>query len=71
MKLIAVFVSEVDLDVRTKGCEIIRMEPVQELLEEIYEGDPRMASGWLFNYSSLEPLNKTRKNWSLRYAAAF
>jgi chemotaxis methyl-accepting protein methylase len=65
------FVSGVDLDVRTKVATELGWNPVQELLEEIYEGDPRMASGWPFNYSSLEPLNKGKQNWSFRYAAAF
>jgi chemotaxis methyl-accepting protein methylase len=65
------FVSGVDLDVRTKVAKELGWNPVQELLEEIYEGDPRMASGWPFNYSSLEPLNKRTQNWRLRYAAAF
>jgi SAM-dependent methyltransferase len=65
------FVSGVDLDVRTKIAKELGWNPVQELLEEIYEGDPRMASGWPFNYSSLEPLNKRTQKWRLRYAAAF
>jgi chemotaxis methyl-accepting protein methylase len=39
------FVSGVDLDVRTKVARELGWNPVQELLEEIYEGDPRMASG--------------------------
>jgi chemotaxis methyl-accepting protein methylase len=65
------FVSGVDLDVRTKVAKDLGWNPVLELLEEIYEGDPRMASGWPFNYSSLEPLNKRRENWRLRYAAVF
>jgi hypothetical protein len=65
------FVSGVDLDVRTKVAKELGWDPVQELLEGIYEGDPRMASGWSFNYSSLEPSNKRRKNWRVRYAAAF
>ena len=65
------FVSGIDLDVRTKVAKDLGWSPVQELLEEIHAGDPRMANGWPFNYSSLEPLNKRRQNWSLRYAAAF
>jgi chemotaxis methyl-accepting protein methylase/mannose-6-phosphate isomerase-like protein (cupin superfamily) len=65
------FVSGIDLDIRTKVAKELGWNPLQELLEEIHEGDPRMASGWPFNYSSLEPLNKGRRNWSLRYAAAF
>jgi chemotaxis methyl-accepting protein methylase len=65
------FVSGVDLDIRTKVAKELGWSPVQELLEEIHAGDPRMANGWPFNYSSVEPLNKGRPNWRLRYAAAF
>jgi hypothetical protein len=59
------------VDIRTKVAKELGWNPVQELLEEIHEGDPRMGSGWPFNYSSLEPLNKRRLDWRLRYAAAF
>jgi SAM-dependent methyltransferase/quercetin dioxygenase-like cupin family protein len=65
------FVSGVDLDVRTSVAKELGWKPMQELLEEIHEGDPRMRSGWPFNYSSLEPLNKNRQDWRLRYASAF
>jgi chemotaxis methyl-accepting protein methylase/mannose-6-phosphate isomerase-like protein (cupin superfamily) len=65
------FVSGVDLEVRTKVAEQLGWQPLQELLEEIHYGDPRMGGGWPWNYSSLEPLNRKRKDWRLRYAAAF
>jgi chemotaxis methyl-accepting protein methylase len=65
------FVSGVDLDIRTKVAKELGLSPVEELLEEIHAGDPRMTKGWPFNYSSLEPLNKRRLDWRLRYAAAF
>jgi len=65
------FVSGVDLKIRTKVARDLGWHPVQELLEEIHGGDPRMGSSWPFNYSSLEPLNKRRRDWRLRYATAF
>jgi chemotaxis methyl-accepting protein methylase len=65
------FVSGVDLSVRTKVAKELGWRPLQELLEEIHNGDPRMSSSWPFNYSSLEPLNKRRHDWGLRYATAF
>jgi chemotaxis methyl-accepting protein methylase len=65
------FVSGVDLNIRTKVAEHLGWTPLQELLEEIHYGDPRMQAGWPWNYSSLEPLNKKRRDWRLRYAAAF
>jgi chemotaxis methyl-accepting protein methylase len=65
------FVSGIDLDIRTKVAKDLGWTPLQELLEEIHEGDPRMGRGWPWNYSALEPLNKRRQDWRLRYAAAF
>jgi SAM-dependent methyltransferase len=65
------FVSGIDMDIRTKVAKDLGWTPLQELLEEIHEGDPRMGTGWPWNYSALEPLNKRRPDWRLRYAAAF
>jgi chemotaxis methyl-accepting protein methylase len=66
-----VFVSGIDLDIRTRVAEDLGWNPVQELLEEIHDGDPRMQVCWPWNYSALEPLNKRRPDWRRRYAAAF
>lgn len=65
------FVSGIDLNIREKVAKELGWIPVQELLEEIHKGDPRMTSNWPFHYAGLEPLNKGRKDWRLRYAAAF
>ena len=65
------FVSGVDLAIRTRVARELGWTPVQELLEEIHEGDPRMGTTWPFNYAALEPLDRRRKDWRLRYAAAF
>ena len=65
------FVSGIDLDVRTKVARDLRWKPVEELLEEIHEGDPYLGRHWPWHYSGLEPLNKKRKDWKIRYAAAF
>ena len=64
------FVSGIDLNVRTKVAEDLGWEPVEELLEEIHEADI-LRNDWPFYYYGLEPLNKTRQDWRLRYAAAF
>jgi chemotaxis methyl-accepting protein methylase/mannose-6-phosphate isomerase-like protein (cupin superfamily) len=66
-----IFVSGVDLSVRTKVAAELGWRPVQELLEEIHEGDPSMRTFWPWHYGGLEPLNKKRRDWKLRYAAAF
>lgn len=60
--------SGIDLDVRTKVAEASGWNPVQELLEEIHEGD---RGRWPCHYAALEPVNKTRQDWRRRYAAAF
>jgi SAM-dependent methyltransferase len=65
------FVSGIDLDIRTKVAKELGWKPVNELLEEIHEGDPRMGASWPFHYSALEPLDKKRKEWKLRYASVF
>ena len=64
-------VSGIDLNVRTRVAEDLGWNPLQELLEEIHEGDPCMKTFWPWHYAGLEPLNKGRRDWRLRYAAAF
>lgn len=65
------FVSGIDIEVRTRVANDLGWLPLTELIEEIHQGDPRMATDWPWNYSALEPLNKRRRDWQLRYAAAF
>jgi SAM-dependent methyltransferase/mannose-6-phosphate isomerase-like protein (cupin superfamily) len=65
------FVSGIDLDVRTKVADDLGWLPQRELLEEIHEGDPCMKTFWPWHYVGLEPLNKKREDWKRRYAAAF
>jgi hypothetical protein len=65
------FVSGIDLDVRTKVAFELGWNPVQELLEEIHDGDPSCKNYWPWHYAGLESLNKRRRDWKVRYAAAF
>jgi SAM-dependent methyltransferase/mannose-6-phosphate isomerase-like protein (cupin superfamily) len=65
------FVSGIDLNVRTKVAKDLGWNPLQELLEEIHNGDPCMKTFWPWHYAGVEPLNKRRRDWRLRYAAAF
>jgi SAM-dependent methyltransferase len=65
------FVSGIDLDIRTKVASDLGWKALQELLEEIHAGDPCMKDFWPCQYGGLEPLNKRRWDWRLRYAAAF
>ena len=65
------FVSGVDLDVRTKVASDLGWEPLQESIEEIHEGDSYLRRYWPSQYAGLEPLNKRRTDWKTRYAAVF
>ena len=65
------FVSGIDLDVRTKVADDLRWKPIPDLIEEIHNGDPSLRDSWPCGYWGLEPLNKRRRDWQLRYASAF
>jgi hypothetical protein len=63
--------SGIDLDVRTKVAADLGWEPVEELIEEIHDGDTSVRADWPWQWWGLEPLNRNRRNWKARYAAAF
>jgi SAM-dependent methyltransferase len=65
------FVSGVDLDVRTKVVLDLGWEPVTELIAEIHDGDPSVRADWPWQWWGLEPLSRRRHDWQTRYAAAF
>ncbi len=65
------FVSGIDLDIRTKVALDLGWTPVLELLEEIHNGDPSVRRDWPWKYWGLEPFNSKRPDWSVRYAAVF
>jgi len=65
------FVSGIDLDVRTRVAIALGWEPLQELIAEIHDGDPSVRADWPCHWWGLEPLNRRRSDWQTRYAAAF
>ena len=65
------FVSGVDLDVRTRVARDLNWTPVSELLEEIHDGDPSVRRDWPWRYWGLEPFDRSRNDWKIRYASAF
>lgn len=65
------FVSGIDLDVRTKVATDLGWNPVQSLLEEIHDGDSSLRRDWPWKYWGLEPFNPGRRDWRVRYAAVF
>jgi hypothetical protein len=64
------FVSGVDLDVRTRVALEMGLEPLPEL-REIHDGDDSIRGGWPTEYWGLEPLDDRRMNWQIRYASVF
>ncbi len=65
------FVSGVDLDVRTKVARDLHWIPIRDLIEQIHDGDPSLRDSWPWGYWGLEPLYKKAHDWHLRYASAF
>jgi SAM-dependent methyltransferase len=65
------FVSGVDLDVRTKVAVDLGWEPVPESIAEIHNGDPSVRADWPWEWWGLEPLNRRKQDWETHYAAVF
>ena len=65
------FVSGIDLDVRTRVAQDLGWKPVIELIREVHEGDASLRRGWPLEYWGLEPFNDRRPDWRIRYASAF
>lgn len=65
------FVSGVDLAVRSKVASDYGWRPVIDLMDEIHEGDPSLRRGWPLEYWGLEPLDQGKEDWKLRYASVF
>ena len=65
------FVSGVDLNVRTRVARDLKWIPVEELLEDVHNGDIWLRRYWPHHYTGLEPLDKNRSDWKIRYAAVF
>jgi chemotaxis methyl-accepting protein methylase len=65
------FVSGVDLDVRTKVAKELKWKPVPDLIREIHEGDSSLAKGWPLEWWGLEPFCEDYPDWRIRYASVF
>jgi chemotaxis methyl-accepting protein methylase len=65
------FVSGVDLDVRSKVARELGWKPITELIRELHEGDQSLRRSWPLEYSALEPLDQGRADWQIRYASVF
>jgi len=65
------FVSGVDLDVRTRVADAFGWKPVPDLLREVHEGDASLIGGWPFGWYGIEPFSDDLPDWKIRYASAF
>lgn len=65
------FVSGVDLEVRAKVARELGWRPIPELIQQIHDGDPSVRGDWPWTWWGLEPLNRSRHDWQMRYAVAF
>jgi chemotaxis methyl-accepting protein methylase len=65
------FVSGVDLDVKTRVARKMGWTPVTEMIKEMYEGDLSLIDGWPMCYWGVEPFSRAVPDWQMRYAAVF
>ena len=65
------FVSGIDLDVRTRVARGMGWKPVSDMIRDIHEGDPSLRRGWPLEYWGLEPFCDDRSDWRIRYASVF
>jgi chemotaxis methyl-accepting protein methylase len=65
------FVSGVDLAVRAKVASEQAWRPVTDLIEEVHEGDQTLRRDWPLHYWGLEPLDRGKEDWKVRYASVF
>jgi chemotaxis methyl-accepting protein methylase len=65
------FVTGIDLDVRTKIAQEQAWSPIQDLAREIHEGDTSILAGWPLEYWGLEPFDDRRSDSQIRYASVF
>lgn len=63
--------SGVDVEVRTKVMRNLGWTPITERIEELHDGDHTLRDGWPWEYWALEPLDKSKPDWQLRYATIF
>jgi chemotaxis methyl-accepting protein methylase len=65
------FVSGIELGIRTKVAKELGWEPLPDLVEEIHAAEPLRENEWPCHYAALEPCDKKRHDWRIRYATAF
>ena len=66
-----IFVSGIDLNVRTKVARDLGWQPVTHLIEEVHDGDSYLRKGWPLEYWGLEPFCLDPVDWQVRFASVF
>ena len=65
------FVSGADLDVRSRAIQSLGFIPVTVRLEDIYTAEEGMLTAWPLRFWGLEPIDRNRADWLLRYSTVF
>jgi hypothetical protein len=65
------FVTGVDLGVRTRVALDQGWRPLPELMVEIHDGDPSVRADWPWQWWGLEPFDRRKSDWRVRYASVF
>jgi len=65
------FVSGIDLEVRTRVVRDLMLEPITDSIADIHNGDPSLTGDWPLIYWGLEPFNMRRRDWRIRYSTVF
>ncbi len=65
------FVSGVDLAVRTRVARELGWNPIISLAKEVHEGDESLTNGWPLDYWAHEPFLTRQRDWVVRYASTF
>lgn len=65
------FVSGVDLDVRTTIAQEQQWLPVTDRIRELHDGDESLRNAWPLEWWGLEPFDESRQDWQYRYASVF
>jgi chemotaxis methyl-accepting protein methylase len=66
-----IFVSGVDLDVRTKVAIDLGWRPVTHMFREVHEGDTSLIEGWPLDYWGIEPFSDNTPDLQIRFASVF
>jgi hypothetical protein len=65
------FVSGIDLDVRTRTVRDLGLIPVTTRFREIYTAEEGLLEAWPLQFWGSEPMSRRRPDWPVRYTAVF